>query len=309
MLDRAVEVVTRPGDGEAVRGVEDLHHGHLVHGQRAGLVRVDGRGGPQRLHRGEVLDHGVVLGEVHGAQERITCTTVGSASGMAAMASATAVTNRLVHSWPRCSPRTNMTIMVMPATIADPEAHAVELAGERRRLLGRCAASILEMCPTSVSAAGGGDDHPAAAVRDRRVHERHVRAGRAARSPCRRRAPGRSACSAGMLSPVNADSSICRAWAAIRRPSAGHLVAGREQHHVAGHELVGVDLGVGPVAPYPRLRLDHLLEGVHGALPPCPPRACPTTALTTVSTRSSTPVPHCAMTRETTPATSRMICR
>ena len=47
--------------------------------------------------------------------ERITCRTVGSAVGIAAMASAMAVMNSVSADWPRASPSTNITIIVTSA--------------------------------------------------------------------------------------------------------------------------------------------------------------------------------------------------
>ncbi len=83
-------------------GFDDLDGGHLVHGEGAGLVGVDGRREPQGLDRGQVLDHGVALRQLHAAaKDKMTWVTVGSASGMAAMASDTALTNRASQARPR----------------------------------------------------------------------------------------------------------------------------------------------------------------------------------------------------------------
>ena len=49
-------------------------------------------------------------------------------------------------------------------------------------------------------------------------------------------------------------------------PVRRHLVAGRDQHHVPGHQLLRRYLGFHAVAPDPGRGLHHRLQGVHGAL-------------------------------------------
>ena len=49
-------------------------------------------------------------------------------------------------------------------------------------------------------------------------------------------------------------------------PVGAHVVTRREQDHVADHHLIGPDLDLGPVATNPGGRLEHRLQGVHGAL-------------------------------------------
>ena len=71
---------------------------------------------------------------------------------------------------------------------------------------------------------------------------------------------------AGTLSPVRADSSICRALACDDAAVGGDLVAGRQQHHVAGDHFLRLDLRLGAVPAHPRGGLHHRLERVHGAL-------------------------------------------
>ncbi len=87
-------------------------------------------------------------------------------------------------------------------------------------------------------------------------------------SPAPRSPSGRVAASlpAGTLSPVSADSSICRRARGHDPPVGGDLVPGREQHHVADHQLLGGDLGLDPVAAHPGGGLHHRLERVHRAL-------------------------------------------
>ena len=128
----------------------------------------------------------------------------------------------------------------------------------------------------------------AAAVRDRRVHERHVRL--VARRRARRRPASSRPSPTGTLSPVSADSSI---WSDARRDDPavrGHLVAGRDQHDVADDELLGRDLR-------PRRRRAARARSPPSSTSarssrsrPCPAWRRPTTALTSVITSSTTAV-------------------
>ena len=92
--------------------------------------------------------------------DRIIWVTVGSASGMAAMASDTALMNSASHAWPRARPSANITIIVSPAAAA---IHSVSrlssrVSGDSSRAV---ADSIPEILPSSVPAPGAGDDHHA----------------------------------------------------------------------------------------------------------------------------------------------------
>ena len=82
--------------------------------------------------------------------DRITCSTVGIASGIAAIASATALVNTTVEDWPRCAPSTNMMTIVSPAAAA---IHSVSVFS--CLVSGVCSravlASIPAIFPTSVS--------------------------------------------------------------------------------------------------------------------------------------------------------------
>ena len=64
VVDLALERVAGARDGVAIARGADLHHRHLVHRQRAGLVRVDRRGERQRLDRRQLLDDRVALRQV-----------------------------------------------------------------------------------------------------------------------------------------------------------------------------------------------------------------------------------------------------
>ena len=69
--------------------------------------------------------------------DRMVWVTVGSASGMAAMASETAATNRSSQAWPRARPSANITIIVSPAAAAIHSVSRFELPGQRGFLAGR----------------------------------------------------------------------------------------------------------------------------------------------------------------------------
>ena len=171
--------------------------------------------------------------------DRIIWVTVGSASGMAAIASETALTNRASQASPRDRPSANITIIVRPAAAA---IHSVSVLSSL--VSGDCSGCRRRQHPGDLAELGvgahAGDDHRAAAVRDRRVHERHVRLVPGP-EPVLRTATVASL-AAGVLSPVNADSSICNELASTIRPSAGNLIARGDEHDVADDELLGRDL-------------------------------------------------------------------
>ena len=83
--------------------------------------------------------------------DKIVCVTVGSASGIAAMASEIALTNSASHACPRARPSANITTMVSPAAAA---IHRVSLSSSL--VSGDCslavADSIPEIFPSSVPA-------------------------------------------------------------------------------------------------------------------------------------------------------------
>ena len=106
--------------------------------------------------------------------DRITCVTVGSASGMAAMASDTALTNSASHAYPSVAAEGEHHDHRQPGCGGDPQAQRVEFLRERRLLLGGGRQHSGDLSQLGIGP-GGGDDHGAAAVGDRRVHERHVR--------------------------------------------------------------------------------------------------------------------------------------
>ena len=149
--------------------------------------------------------------------DRIVWVTVGSASGIAAIASETAAMNSESHASPRLRPRTNITIIVRPAAAA---IHSVSRSISR--VSGDCsrsvADSIPEILPSSVSAPVPVTmSTPLPCVTGVFMNAMLVWSPGLS-SP----AGSVEAClAAGTLSPVSADSSICSAFAATIRPSAG----------------------------------------------------------------------------------------
>ncbi len=148
--------------------------------------------------------------------DRIAWVTVGRASGMAAMASETALTNRTSHSWSRCRPRANITIMVRPAAAV---IHSVRVSSSlvSGGTSFSVADSIPEILPTSVPApVAVTTSTPLPWVTGVFMNAMLVWSPGAGRAP----ASVPESFAAGTLSPVSADSSICRALASMMRPSA-----------------------------------------------------------------------------------------
>ena len=119
------------------------------------------------------------------------------------------------------------------------------------------------------------------------------------------RVPGPLA--AGVLSPVSADSSICRALAATIRPSAGTSSPAAIS---TTSPTTTWSAGICASAPSRRTRavafiIDFRAFMALSALPSC---RIPITAFSTVSRISRIPVLHSLMTSDTAAATSRMIC-
>jgi hypothetical protein len=150
-------------------------------------------------------------------RERTTWTTIGNASGIAAIASATAVSNSVLAGCPRLRPSANITIMV---TAAAPTIHSVSVFICRVSGVSSfpVADSISAIFPTCVSRPVLVTIiTPLPCVTGVCMN---------AMSDC---SPGPtswpdSACAsfdAGMLSPVSADSSISSALEPTIRPSAG----------------------------------------------------------------------------------------
>ena len=112
---------------------------------------------------------------------------------------------------------------------------------------------------------------------------------------------------AGTLSPVSADSSICRALAAMIRPSAGTSSPAAMS---TTSPTTTCSAGIWDSAPSRRTRAVAFIIDLSAfialsALPSC---RRPITALSTVSTSSRTPVLHSLISSDTIAAAIRMIC-
>ena len=234
--------------------------------------------------------------------DRIVCDTVGSASGMAAMASETALVNNASQAWPRARPSANITITVRPAADA---IHSVSRLSSRSR--GDCsvavAASIPEIFPSSVPAPVAVTIIVALPWIGVFMNAMFVW------SPGFRSSPD-SVCAslaAGTLSPVSADSSICRALAAMIRPSAGTSSPAAMS---TTSPTTTWSAGICASAPSRRTRAVAFIIDLSAfmALSALPSWRRPITALSTVSASSRTPVLHSLMSSDTIAATIRMIC-
>ena len=112
---------------------------------------------------------------------------------------------------------------------------------------------------------------------------------------------------AGTLSPVSADSSICRALAVMMRPSAGTSSPAARR---TMSPTTTCSAGISDSDPSRRTRAVAFIIDLSAfialsALPSC---RRPTTALSTVSSSSSTAVLHSLIASDTIAAATRMIC-
>ena len=149
--------------------------------------------------------------------DRTTWTTIGRASGIAAIASATAVSNSVVHDCPRLRPSANITIIVSPAA---PTIHSVSVficlvSGVSSFAV---AESMCAIFPTCVSL-----PVPVTTITPLPCVTGVCMNAMFDCSPGPISPPDSVAASlaAGTLSPVKADSSICSALEDTIRPSAG----------------------------------------------------------------------------------------
>jgi len=110
--------------------------------------------------------------------------------------------------------------------------------------------------------AGGRDDYGGAAVRDGRVHERHVGLIAWAQLVTGQRLGvlGRGHALPGQRRLVDLQD------AGLDDPAIGRdLIPGGNEHHVADDQFLGGDFRLRPIPPHPGGRLHHRFEGVHGA--------------------------------------------
>ena len=194
--------------------------------------------------------------------DRITWSTVGIAIGTAARASAMAVVKMAWVDWPREIPRANMIAMVRPAAAA---IHSVNVSSCLVSGVFRLGAdfNIPEMLPTAVSA-----PVPVTIITPLPCVTGEFMNAMFDWSPSTGFGSVITSAlfEAGTLSPVSADSSICRELASTSRPSAHTSSPAVSSTTSPTDHLVGVDLDLGPVTADPGGRLEHRLQGVHRAL-------------------------------------------
>src|SRR4051794_30185924 len=236
-------------------------------------------------------------------RDRITCVTVGSASGIAAIASETALTKSASHPTPRPRPRTNITNIVTPA------AEAIHtLSRLSSRVSGDCSRtvddSIPEIRPSSVSLPVPVTIAvPLPCVTGEFMNAMLVWSPGPRSSPERVVAP----LLAGVLSPVRADSSICSALAATIRTSAGTWspAASVTMSPTTTSRASISDSTPSRCTLAVAFIIDLSAFMALSALPSC---RRPTTALSRVSRRRRTAVVHSWMASETTAAPDRISC-
>ncbi len=222
---------------------------------------------------------------------------------MAAMASDTALTNRASHATPRARPVANITIMVMPAAAAT---HRLRLFNSLVR--GDISLVVVlsrpEIFPTSVSlpvAVTMNTPLPwVTGVFMNTMFERSP----GARSPAGR---GPVSFAAGVLSPVNDDSSTCREMAVTTRPSAGTWSPALSS---TTSPTTSWSAGISRSIPSRLTRVVAFMRDLRAfmALSAFPSCRIATTALKTVSRIRTTAVLHCLMASETMAAPESMSC-
>ena len=235
--------------------------------------------------------------------DRIIWVTVGSASGTAAMARVTALTNRTSHASPRARPRANITTIVNPAAAAIQRVSRSSSAVSGVFSLPS-AESMAEIFPSSVPAPVAVTIMvPLPWVTGVFMNAMSVWSPGPSPEPAR----GSVSLPAGTLSPVSADSSICSALAATMRPSAGTWSPAASS---TTSPTTSWSAGISALSPSRRTRAvaTSIDLSAFMALSALPSWRRPMTAFSTVSTRRRTAVPNSAMSRDTTAATTRMIC-
>ena len=232
-----------------------------------------------------------------------TWSTVGIASGIAAIASATALVNTTVEDRPRCAPSTNMITIVTPAAAAIHSVNVLSclVSGVSSRVV---VASIPAIFPTCVSAPVAVTIiTPLPCVIGVCMNAMSVCSPGARSWPSGTSTP----LEAGTLSPVKAASSICKALAEMIRPSAGTSspAASRTMSPTTTSSA-----GMSASDPSRRTRAVALTIAWSAFIALCafPSWRRPTTALSTVIRISRTPVLHSLIASDTIAAATRMIC-
>ena len=194
--------------------------------------------------------------------DRIVVTTAGSASGIDPTARATPMPKSTVNDSPCARPMTTM------ATKANSAAPMMKIVSRSTCLVSGvfstfCAGQHVGDVPDLGAHARRRDQDLAVAAGDVGVHERHVDA------VADRHVGPRD----GLGALLDRDALAGQgAFLDLQRrrddhPAVGrHPVAGIDQHDVAGHDLVGGDLGDVAVAPHLGDRLHHRAERRRGGL-------------------------------------------
>ena len=197
-------------------------------------------------------------------RERTTCTTTGRASGMAAIASATAVSNSIVHDCPRYRPSANITIIVSPAA---PTIHSVSVF--------ICLVSGVSSFPVEDSMCAIFPTCVSLPVPVTITTPLPCVTGVCTGLNCHvRLLTGSDLASGQGLGVLRGRHALARQRRLIDLqrargydpPVRRHLIARRDQHHVADHELLGGDLGFRAITSHPRRCLHHRLQRIHRAL-------------------------------------------
>ena len=235
--------------------------------------------------------------------ERTTWTTIGSASGIAAIASATAVLKSVVHDCPRLRPSANITIIVKPAA---PTIHSVSVficfvSGVSSISVAESMCAIFPTCvspPVPVTIIT-----PLPCVTGVCMNAMFVWSP----APSSPSASVVASFAAGTLSPVSADSSIWSDVAETIRPSAGTSspAASRTTSPTTSSsaEILASE-------PSRRTRAVASIIDFNAfiALSALPAWRRPTTALMSVITNSTMAVVHSLIRSDTIDAPTRISC-
>ena len=219
------------------------------------------------------------------------------------MARDTALMNSASHAWSRWRPKMNITIIVSPAAAAMYRLRVLSsrVSGDSSFSV---AESIPEIFPSSVSA-----PVPVTTMTPLPCVTGEFMNAMLFCSPGARSLPaiGPASLAAGTLSPVSADSSICRALALTMRPSAGTETPAASS---TTSPTTSCSAGISASTPSRRTRavafiIDFSAFIALSALPSC---RRPTTAFSSVSPKTIAAVLHSLISSDTTPVASRMIC-
>ena len=225
---------------------EEVHHGHLVLGQGAGLIRADDLGAAQGLHRGQAADDGVSLGHVGDADGQHHRDHGGKALGYGRHGQGHSHHEGIQYQFKvqSAGPQKLNAENHKADAQHQPGEHLGQLA--QLDLQGGLALLGLGQSPGDLAHlgvhAGGGDDGGAAAVDHGAAHVDHV-------FPV---AQGDVFLPFGEIDNVNklgdghrlaGEGGLLDLQAGALQQAAvrGDRVAGLQQHHVAHHKLLTAD--------------------------------------------------------------------